>query len=73
MTALTVSFALRLANDPDLRDVFVAHLDEQIAAEVSIDRIDDKHSLDHQRGAVATLRRLRQSTMALERPKEPIV
>jgi hypothetical protein len=48
----------------------VTYLDEMIAAENSLDRIDDKRTVDHQRGAVAMLRRLRTNTQALERPKE---
>lgn len=64
-------FLQRLAKDASLRDEFVAYLDERIAHESSIDRIDGTHPLEHQRGVVASLRRLREQTVAFDRHKEP--
>jgi hypothetical protein len=68
--AALVPFFARLAGDASLRDALVAWVDEQIATENTLDRVDATHSLDYQRGRVAVLRSLRTKITALERPKE---
>jgi hypothetical protein len=64
------TFEHRLSQDSSLRDAFVEHLEGVIAHEAHIDRIDGTHPVEHQRGVIAVLRRLRSQTKALERPKE---
>ncbi len=63
-------FELRLHGDAELRRLFIEHLDGLILSENTLDRIDGTRPLEHQRGVVAVLRRLRTNTAALERPKE---
>jgi len=64
------SFMQLLAADSTLRDGFAAYLDGRIAAENSLDRVDDKHSVEHQRGRVAELRSLRHDVKKAEDQKE---
>ncbi len=55
-----------LANDSALRDAYVAHLDDLIAAENSLDRVDTGHSVEMQRGRVIELRSLRNEAMSID-------
>ena len=56
----------------ELVDAFVALLGELTAAENGLDRVDDKHSIDYQRGKVAAYRRLAATAqqIATQRMKE---
>lgn len=65
-------FKQRLAADTALRDAFTAYLNERIARENSLDRVDDSHSLDHQRGRVNELRSMLNDARQIDHPeKEP--
>lgn len=59
-------FMQHLAADSSLRDAFVSWVDEDIARENSLDRIDATHPFEYQRGTVAAYRRLRERVVALE-------
>jgi hypothetical protein len=61
-----IGFERVLALDAGLRDLFTAYLDHHITIENSLDRVDEHHTADMQRGKVAFLRTLKQRVKALE-------
>lgn len=65
----SLRFVRTLSTDAALRDAFEEYLGALAAAENSLDRVDETHSLDFQRGKVAALRGLIEFVRALEHSK----
>lgn len=62
-----MTFWERVKNDSELRDAFRDELQSMIDTENKLDRVDDRNSLDLQRGKVMVLRSIKDKIASLDR------